>query len=349
MSITRRTMVSAGGVALASTGAFAQAPAAPVPSPVAPGTPASPGAPVVAVPPAAVPAPAASAAQPSFYRRKVGDFEVIAMHEGTVARPLDASFVRNAPFEEVQAALARAYMSTTTLPNTFTTLLVDTGRQRVLLDSGFGDSGPAGTGGTLRALAAAGIDRSSIDVVAISHFHGDHIGGLRLKDGSLTFPKAQIMVPEAEWAFWMDDSRMASAPDAMKVAFQNSRRVFGPDAAKIEQYGWGKEILPGVTALEAAGHTAGHTAFMLSSGNGRLLVASDTSNHPALFVRNPDWSAVFDMDADKARSVRRRFLDMAATERLPIAFYHAPFPAGGYIAKAGTGFEFVPLQWGAPS
>ena len=75
------------------------------------------------------------------------------------------------------------------------------------------------------------------------------------------------------------------------------------------------------------------------------MAMSDTTNHPALFVRHPDWSAVFDMDADQARATRRRLLDMAASERAQVAFYHAPFPATGHIAKDGNGFRFVPVQW----
>ena len=97
--------------------------------------------------------------------------------------------------------------------------------------------------------------------------------------------------------------------------------------------------------MPAPGHTPGHTVYMLSSGNGKLMIMSDTTNHPALFVRNPDWAAVFDMDADQARATRRRLLDMAASERAQVAFYHAPFPGTGHIAKDGNGFRFVPVQW----
>jgi glyoxylase-like metal-dependent hydrolase (beta-lactamase superfamily II) len=153
------------------------------------------------------------------------------------------------------------------------------------------------------------------------------------------------MVPAAEWDFWMDDAKMNQAPDGMKGAFQGVRRVFAPIAKDVKRYDAGKEILPGLTSVAAPGHTPGHTAYMLSSGNGKLMIMSDITNHPALFVRNPDWAAVFDMDADQARATRRRLLDMAATERSQVAFYHAPFPATGFIAKDGNGFMYVPVQW----
>jgi glyoxylase-like metal-dependent hydrolase (beta-lactamase superfamily II) len=116
-------------------------------------------------------------------------------------------------------------------------------------------------------------------------------------------------------------------------------------AKDVKQYEGGKEVVPGVTAIPAHGHTPGHTAFVVSSGNGKLMVMSDTTNHPALFVRHPDWAAVFDQDADQARATRHKLLDMAASERVQVSFYHAPFPATGHIGREGKTYEFVPVQW----
>jgi len=191
----------------------------------------------------------------------------------------------------------------------------------------------------------AGFDPAQVNTIIISHFHPDHINGLRLKDGTAVFPNAEVMTPAPEWAFWMDDGRMAQAPEGLKGNFQNVRRVFGPMAKDVKQYEAGKELAPGVTAVAAPGHTPGHTAYAVSSGAGKLLVVSDITNHPALFARNPEWQAVFDMDGNQARDTRRRMLDMVAAERTQVSFYHAPFPATGHIAKAGNGFEFVPVQW----
>ena len=113
----------------------------------------------------------------------------------------------------------------------------------------------------------------------------------------------------------------------------------------MKQYQAEKELVTGVSALAAAGHTPGHTAYAVTSGQGRLLVMSDTSNHPALFVRHPGWHFAFDMDADQAVATRRRLLDTAAAERMQVAFYHAPFPATGHIAREGDGFRLVPAEW----
>jgi glyoxylase-like metal-dependent hydrolase (beta-lactamase superfamily II) len=266
------------------------------------------------------------------------------VNDGSGLRPLEG-FIRNAELSDVRAAMADAFLPTDALPLTFTGLVLNQAGRLTVIDTGNGDVGPATAGRWLENFRAAGFDPAQVNTVVISHFHGDHINGLRRKDGTAVFPNAEVMVPEPEWAFWMDDARMNQAPEAMMGAFQGVRRVFAPMAQTVWRFGMDKEVVPGLTSMAAFGHTPGHTAFVLSSGSGKLMILSDVTNHPALFVRHPDWSPVFDMDADQARATRRRMLDMAAAERAQVAFYHAPFPATGHIAKDGNGFRFVPIQW----
>ncbi|MBQ0821624.1 MBL fold metallo-hydrolase [Microvirga terrae] len=322
MTITRRTV-------LAST-ALAAAPL---------------GAPALAQTPAPAPAQGSGSRQaPGFYRYKVGDIEVTAVNDGSAPRPLDG-FIRNAELPTVQQAAREAFLPQDTIQLTFNGLVIRNGDRLTVIDTGNGDMGAPTTGRWMENFRAAGFDPAQVNTVVISHFHGDHINGLRRKDGTAVFPNAEVMVPAAEWAFWMDDARMNQAPENARGGFQGARRVFGPIARDVKQYEMDKELVPGLTSIAAPGHTPGHTAYMLSSGSGRLLILSDTANHPALFVRNPDWSAVFDMDADQARATRRKMLDLAAAERAQVAFYHAPFPGTGHIAKEGSGFRFVPVQW----
>jgi glyoxylase-like metal-dependent hydrolase (beta-lactamase superfamily II) len=319
--LTRRTILATPPVLAAVTAGSAQAQVA------------APGA-----------ASATAAQAPGFYRFKVGEIEVTAIYDGFANRPLEG-FIRNAELADVKKAMADAFLPETTLPISFTTLVLRTGGRTVVVDTGNGDNGAPTAGRWLPNFRAAGFDPAQVNTIVISHFHGDHIGGIRMKDGTAVFPNAEIMVPEPEWAFWTDDGKMAAAPDAMKPAFNNVRRVFGPIMKDVKRYEAGKEVVPGLTSVAAYGHTPGHMAFMLASGTGKLMVMSDLTNHPALFVRNPNWSPVFDMDADAARATRVKMLDMAAAERAQVSFYHAPFPASGHIAKAADGYRFVPIQW----
>ncbi len=296
-----------------------------------------------ALSPAQAQAPAGAQA-PGFYRYKIGDIVVTAIHDGFGRRPLEG-FVRNAELADVKRAMAEAFLPQDALQITFTTLAIQHGGKLTLVDTGNGDSGAPTSGTWMANFKAAGLDPKDVSSVVFSHFHGDHINGFRLKDGSAVFPNAEILVPAAEWAFWMDDAKMNAAPDGMKGAFTGVRRVFGPVAKDVRRFEPGKELLPGLTPVAAPGHTPGHTAFALASGNDRMMIMSDTTNHPALFVRNPDWSAVFDMDGPQAAATRRKLLDMVAADRMQVAFYHAPFPAVGFIAREGNGFEMVPVQW----
>lgn len=279
------------------------------------------------------------------YRYKVGDIDVMAINDGVGSRKLDEGFVRNAPLADVQRALDAAFFPAGQIAITYTQLLVKNGQSLTLIDTGFGDNGAPTTGSLIPSLVAAGVDPAAVTTVLISHFHGDHISGVRLKAGALAFPNAEIMVPAPEWAYWMDDARMNNAPEGLKPGFANVRRVFTPIASQVKQFEHGREILPGIMSVDARGHTPGHTAFVIQSGQGRLLVTSDATNHPALNLRNADWRLIFDMDPEQAIASRRRLFDMAAADKLQVAGYHFPFPATGFVAKTATGYDFVPATW----
>ena len=319
IGMSRRTLLAAAGAAASVAGASAPAQAA---------------------------APPAGRQSPGVYRYRVGDYEVTALTDGVARRSIDASFVRNAPLADVKAALDDAFIDRDKLPITFTTLVVNTGSRLILIDAGTGGRMAPTAGQLYENMSAAGIDPKAIDTVLISHFHPDHIGGVRLKEGDLAFPNAEVVVPEAEWAFWMDEGAMSRSPDGMKGAFKTVRTVFEPMIKDVRRFKGEAELAPGLTPIAAPGHTPGHTAFRLSSAGKELLIWSDTTNHPALFVRNPGWHAVFDMDPDLAEQTRRRMLDMAASDRLLTAGYHFPFPAVGHIAQRGAReFAFVPELW----
>ena len=125
----------------------------------------------------------------------------------------------------------------------------------------------------------------------------------------------------------------------------NVKRVFDPIARDLKQYEFGKQLVPGITSVDARGHSPGHAAFVIASGNANLMHIVDVTNHPVLFARNPEWRLWADMIPDQALATRRKLLDMAAADRLPITAYHFPFPAVGYIARLGNGYDFIPVDW----
>ena len=113
----------------------------------------------------------------------------------------------------------------------------------------------------------------------------------------------------------------------------------------MTQFEAGKELAPGITSIATPGHTPGHVSFAVQSGSGKLLVQSDVTNIPALFVRNPDWHVTFDNDPALAQTTRHKFYDMAAAEKTLVAGYHFSFPSVGYIEKDGAGYRLVPAPW----
>jgi glyoxylase-like metal-dependent hydrolase (beta-lactamase superfamily II) len=279
-------------------------------------------------------------------RVSLGAVTVTSISDGFASRPLNADFVRNAPLAAVQAALAEAGLPTDRVDVPFNPLLVEAGGQRVLFDCGNGEFGAPTSGTLLKNLAAAGISPDSITAVVFSHFHGDHINGLRSKAGTINFPNAKVFAPTTEWNWWMDDARMAATPEAGRGVFNAARRVFGPMASAVVRFEPGAEVLPGIRSIPAYGHTPGHTAFTIEGGSRRVLYWADTTNVAALFVRNPDWAVAFDMDAEAARQVRRRLAERVVTEDMLLAGYHLT-PDGtaiGTLSRRGNGYDFSPLK-----
>lgn len=289
------------------------------------------------------PEPRSASVAPGVTQVQLGSVTAYTIRDGIIPFPLDANFVRNVPLADVQAALQADGLPTERVDVPYTLLIVQTGNQRILFDAG-NDAQRAATVGKLPDnLRNAGIDPKSITAIVLSHFHGDHIGGLRNKAGELIYPNAKIYVPAPEWDWWMDDDRMAKAPEAMKAAFAAPRRVLGPIASSVIRFNPGDEVLPGIRSLAAFGHTAGHTVFLVEWGNRKLMYWGDTTNVPDLFLRHPDWAGRFDMDAEAARVTRRKLADMVIDQNILLAGYHLSGPAIGTLARRGKGYEFTPL------
>jgi len=298
------------------------------------------------------PAPAGAAmtagaqALPSVYAYKVGSIDVIAVLDGIRKGPLEPGFVTNAPIEQVRQALAEAMRPTDSIENPFTPTLINIGGRLVLIDTGLGAQAAGSTVGRLvDNMKGAGVSPEQVDLVIISHFHGDHILGLKTPEGQPVFPNAEVLVPERELSFWLDEGEESRAPEARKQSFATARRIFAPGDLPVRTYRDGEELAPGVTAVAAPGHSPGHMAFRVQSGSEGLLLLSDAALLPFLFVRHPEWSPAFDMDQEMARETRRRLLDQASADRIPAAGYHWGFPNVGHVRQVGSGFELIRVPW----
>jgi glyoxylase-like metal-dependent hydrolase (beta-lactamase superfamily II) len=296
-------------------------------------------------------APLADKQAPSFYRYKVGDAQVTVISDGVNTFPLADSFVPNVKKEEVAAALEKAYMPKDKISIQFGPLVINSGGKLIVLDTGNGPGAFASSKGAVGQfatnMAAAGFDPKAVDMVVISHFHGDHINGLLSADNVLAFPNAEVLVPATEWKYFMDDGEMSKqTTERMKGVFANARRVFDAGLKKkATPYEWGKDVAPGLLAVETVGHTPGHTSYVLSSGSGKVFIQSDVTNIPYLFAANPGWHAFFDQDADMAEKSRRKVYDMLVADKLMVQGFHYPFPGLGNVEKDGAGYRVVPAPW----
>jgi glyoxylase-like metal-dependent hydrolase (beta-lactamase superfamily II) len=272
-------------------------------------------------------APMLGAAGAQFQRVPLGSFEVTTILAGSAVREEPHKiFGLNVDADTFESVSSAANISTTAARFFFTPTLVNTGAELILFDTGL--QGPM----TVAAIEAAGYTADQVDVVVITHMHGDHIGGL-MTDGAATFPNARYVTGSAEFDHWA------------KAENERFEGMVRPLAEQFEMLDDGASVASGVTAMDTSGHTPGHMAYMIESDGKQLAICADFANHYIWSLAHPDWEVRFDMDKAKAAATRRRVLDMLATDKVPFIGYHMPFPAIGYVEKAGDGFTYAPHSY----
>ena len=280
--------------------------------------------------PTAAAAPAAQPANPDVLRFKIGALDAVALKDGDIDAPNDGkTFAIGQPAEAVNALLTAAGQPTDVLHLSIQPLLVRSGDRVLLFDTGAADASFARAGRLPASLRAAGVEPSQVTDIFLSHQHQDHTGGLLTKEGKLAFPNASIHLSAPEWESLKSDRDAAKLVAAMtpKVA------TFQPGAA----------IVPGVvTAVAVDGHTPGHSAYEIASGDQRLLYIGDTAHHFVISVQRPEWTVQYDMNAPLAQASRRALLQRAADGNLRVYSVHFPFPGLGHIKAQGESFVWVP-------
>lgn len=266
-------------------------------------------------------------ASAGFHRFALGDFEVTTLLSGArLNDKVRETFGLNASDEEFAAASAAAFLPVDKAMNVFTPTLVNTGAELILFDTGLAPDAITAT------LAAAGVTPDQIDVVVLTHMHGDHIGGLMGEAGP-TFANARYVTGAVEHNHW---SGAANEGFDGKVKPLNDKMTFLDD---------GGSVAAGITAMAAFGHTPGHMAYLLESGGKQLALAVDAANHYVWSLEYPDWEVRFDADKAAAAVTRKKLFGMIAAEKIPFVGYHMPFPGVGFVEPKGEGFRYVPASY----
>lgn len=284
--------------------------------------------------------------EPPFRRFRLGRLDVTVVSDGGAMVDGPWPIVgEDRPQDEVERLMRDNLLPPARFRPGFSPVVIDDGKTRTLIDAGNGADGfiPRPAGGRLvEALKAAGYAPEDIGLVALTHAHVDHIGGLA-EAGAAVFPNARVAIGDAEHAFWSRPERLSAADGSNEL---KSAKLFAATAGALGDR-WdmikpGQEVAPGVTSLAAFGHTPGHLAFHVESDGKRLLVWGDCAHHEVASLAHPEWSAFFDMDKETGKATRAKIYDMAAAERLPVLGYHTSFPSLGFVARAGAGFRWIP-------
>lgn len=293
--------------------------------------------------PALAKAPLASAQVAGIHRRKIGAIEVTAILDGVA--PLGAQLFSGKPAADIKAALEAQGMSES-LPTSVNAFVVNTGDKTWLIDAGIGANQAFGPNlGRVEAnLKAAGIDPAQIDGVILTHAHADHAEGLITATGAARFPNAELVIHEAEAAFWADDGIMSRAPAEAKPFFESARKSLAPYAARTRKVKAG-EVAPGLVLEHAPGHTPGHSVLRVASGSEQLLLIGDIMHNTAIHTALPDAGFAFDGDPAMAAASRKRIFDMISADGMLVAGTHVGFPGFGRVLKSGQAYRWVPAEW----
>ena len=292
------------------------------------------------------PAHAQKTAAPAtpFHKYTVGTFECTAVYDGIWEKPHDPAFIKNASLDEVKAALRAAGQTDEFVPIPFTPLVMSTGRDLVLFDSGTGGQVQPTAGRLLDNMKAAGIDPAKVTKVMISHFHPDHIFGLMQKEtNAQVFPNAEIVVSSAEYRFWADPAVVEKLPEPRRPLARRIQATF-PTWKNVRQVDGEAEVAPGIRTIAAPGHTPGHIAFHIASGGAQLIYSGDTFYQPALSLATPHWQGVFDQDGPLAEKSRRAVAERIVADKVMVAGYHFPWPGAGMLARDGAGYVLTPAR-----
>ena len=276
------------------------------------------------------------------HRFVLGEVEITSILDGAFPMGISPPFLLDESDDEVARIARSSNLPVDQLENNFVPVLVNTGDTLVLIDTGFGQSRREVGAGLLRPrLAEAGYAPEDIDIVALTHAHPDHIGGL-WEDGELAFPNAELMIGRHEFDVWKSGDDI---PEQRAENREMFLKVVAPLEGRFRFLEDGDEIASGIFAEAAFGHSPGHMMFRVKSAGKQALIWADVANHYVFSVGHPCSKVGFDDDKEMAIATRSRVLaDMADSGALVVG-HHMPFPGVGYVEKAHGIYRWVPATY----
>lgn len=291
-------------------------------------------------------APLARTQAPGFYRMMLGDFEVTALSDGTVPLPVDQLLIGPTP-TEIGSLLGRSYL-TSPVETSVNVYLINTGKDLVLVDGGAGALYGPTLGKLMTSLRAAGYQPEQIDHVLLTHLHADHVGGL-MSGKERAFPNATVHVDGHDAKYWLSTEQMARATPNDKAFFQGAMASLNPYAAagKLRTFDGPGQIVPGIAAVSAYGHTPGHSLFAVESKGEKLVLWGDLMHVAAVQFPKPSVTIRFDVDPSNAAAQRAKLYAEAAKGGYWVAGAHLSFPGIGHIRTNGGGYDWIPANYRA--
>ncbi len=289
-------------------------------------------------------APQVKTQAPGYYRMMLGDFEVTALLDGIL--PLEPNkLLTNTTPAEVSALLKRSFQSDV-VPTSVNAYLINTGSKLVLVDVGAAKLFGPGLDQLHANLKAAGYQPEQVDAVVITHMHGDHIGGL-IQDGKIAFPNATVYADKHDADFWLSADNLEKAPKEMKMFFQGAQLTLNPyvKSGQFKAFHGDTEIVPGVKAIAAYGHTPGHAVYAVESKGEKLVLWGDLMHVAAVQFPKPAVTIQFDSDSKAAAAQRKKAFADAAKNGYWVGSAHLPFPGIGHLRVDGKGYQFVPVNY----
>jgi glyoxylase-like metal-dependent hydrolase (beta-lactamase superfamily II) len=281
---------------------------------------------------------------PGWYRMKVGAFEVTALSDGTVSLPVD-KLLTGQKAEVINSLLARAYLKAP-VETSVNGYLVNTGSKLVLVDAGAaGLFGPT-LGKLVANLKAAGYTPEQVDEIYITHMHPDHVGGLAA-GGQRVFTNAVVRADVREGSFWLSPENLDKAQGDSKGFFQGAMASLNPYVAadKLKPFNGATELLPGIRAVPAVGHTPGHTIYVVESEGSRIVFWGDLMHVAAVQFAMPSTTIAFDSDSKAAAPARIKNFADAAKQGYFVAIAHVSFPGIGQLRADGYGYQWLPANY----